>query len=713
MATLQKIRSKGALLIIVVGLALFAFIAGDAWKVMQPHQSQDVGEVNGKALSAHEYQTLLEEYTEVIKFSNGLTALSDEQNNQLKDEVWRTYVNNKLIENEAKKLGLTVSKAEVQAIIDAGVHPILQSTPFVNPQTGAFDKDMLKMFLVEYSKMDRQNIPAQYYEYYESMNKFWAFVEKALIQNRLAEKYQNLVAKAISSNPIEARAAFDARTKQMDLRLAAIPYSSIPDSTIQVKMSEVKELYNKRKEMYRQYAETRDVKYIDVQITASTEDKAALQNEMLEYAEQMKVLGAEELAPFVRSSGSEYPYVDLPYTRQAYPVDVAARLDSVSVGEVYGPYFNANDNTLNLFKKITKTVAADSIEFRQIQVYKEDMLATKTLADSIYDALKGGAKFEALAEIYGQPGTANWISSASYENAQLGSEDLKYLTAITELGVNGMANVSLGSANVILQVTNKKVMKEKYKVAVVKRTVDFSSETYNRMYNDFSQFVAANPTLDQMLANAEDAGYTILPKNELSTADHGIAGLKGTKEALRWAFDAKAGEVSGLYECGDNDRLLVVALDKVHKEGYRSVESVQTQLRSEVVRNKKAEMIKANLKTANLTSFDQFKAMENAVSDTIKHVSFSAPAFVSVLYSSEPLVGAFASVASLNKLSDPVQGNAGVMVMQVYAKEDQEVEYDAEAEEDNLANMHERMLNRFIGDLYQKANVKDNRYLYF
>ena len=135
MATLQNIRSKGPLLVIVIGLALFAFIAGDAWKVLQPHQSHDVGEVNGDALSAQDYQALVEEYTDIIKFSSGTTSLSDDQTNQVKDEVWRTYVNNKLLENEAKKLGLTVSKAEIQAIIDAGVHPLLQQTPFRNPQS--------------------------------------------------------------------------------------------------------------------------------------------------------------------------------------------------------------------------------------------------------------------------------------------------------------------------------------------------------------------------------------------------------------------------------------------------------------------------------------------------------------------------------------------------------------------------------------------------
>ncbi|MCD7898448.1 MAG: SurA N-terminal domain-containing protein [Bacteroides sp.] len=708
MATLQNIRSKGPLLIIVIGLALFAFIAGDAWKVVQPHQSQDVGEVNGKAISAQEYQAVLEEYTEVIKFSNGLTSLTDEQTNQLKDEVWRRLVENRLIEAEAEKLGLTVTKQEIQAVINAGVHPMLQSTPFQNPQTGRFDQDMLKMFLAEYAKMDPTQIP----DYYRMMAKFWSFVEKSLVQSRLAEKYQSLVMGSVASNPVEARMAFDGRVNQMDLLLAAVPYTSVPDSTISVKNSEIKELYNKRKEQYRQYAETRDIKYIDVQITASEEDRAALQNEVMEYAGQLEGMTSDYTA-FIRSTGSEYPYVDLYYSKEAYPSDIVARLDSVAIGEVYGPYTNAADNTLNVFKKLARTTAADSIQFRQIQVYEQDITRTREVADSIYTALRNGADFEDLASRYGQPGTSNWITSANYENSPLDSDNLKYISSITSLGVNEMANVQIGVANVILQVTSKRAMKDKYKVAVVKRKINFSNETYNKAYNDFSQFVAANSSLEDIEKNAEDAGYRLLERSELNSSEHVIGGVRGSKEALRWAFTAKPGDVSGLFEAGDNDRLLVVGLSKINKEGYRPIEQVQYQLRAEVVKDKKAEKIMADMKNVNASSLDSYKAMPEAVSDTIKMVTFAAPAYISVLRSSEPLVGAYASVAPMNQVSTPIKGTAGVMVMQVYNKEQTNDEYVEDTEKANLENMHQRMLGRFITDLYQKANVKDTRYLFF
>ncbi len=709
MATLQKIRSKGPLLVIVIGLALFAFVAGDAWKILQPHQSHDVGEVNGDALSAQEYQALVEEYTEVIKFSRGMTSLSDEQTNQVKDEVWRSYVNNKILEKEAAQLGLEVSDAEIQSIINSGTNPMLMQTPFRNPQTGAFDKDMLNKFLVEYSKMDVKTMPAQYVEYYTSLYKFWSFLQKSLKQNRLAEKYQALVSKALFSNPVEAQFTFDGRVNQADLLIASIPYSSVADSTIVVKESELKDLYNKKKEQFKQYVETRNIKYIDVQVTASPEDKAALEKEMLEYTEQMGAV-ATDYASFIRSTGSEYPYTDLYYSKTAFPNDVVARMDSTAIGEVYGPYYNVADNTFNSFKVLSKTNAADSVEYRQIQVMAETADQTKALADSIYNALKGGAAFADLAKKYGQTGEASWISSANYENAQLDAENVKFISAINNLGVNELSNVSLGQGNIILQVLAKKAVKDKYKVAVIKRTIDFSKDTYNRAYNEFSQFIAANPTLEKVEANAEESGYKVLDRADLSSSEHYIAGIRGTKDALKWVFEAKAGDVSGLYECGENDRMMMVALSGINKEGYRSISQVQAQLRAEIAKDKKAEKIMADLKGL---SFDQVKALQNATSDSVKHVTFAAPAYIPSLRSSEPLVGAFASVAEVNKQSAPIKGNAGVFVLQVYGKDKLDETFDAKTEEAAQQTMHARFASRLMNDLYLKANVKDTRYLFF
>jgi len=190
MAAIGKIRSWGPTLVIVIGLALFAFIAEEAFRSCEAtknQQRQQVGEVLGEKINVQEFQELVDEYQQVIKMTQGRDNLTEDELNNVKDQVWQTYVNNIIISKEAEKLGLTVTDTEMQNMLREGTNPMLMQTPFVNQQTGRFDVNMLTKFLAEYKQS--ANNP-QVAEQYKALYDYWQFIEKNLRQQTLAQKYR-------------------------------------------------------------------------------------------------------------------------------------------------------------------------------------------------------------------------------------------------------------------------------------------------------------------------------------------------------------------------------------------------------------------------------------------------------------------------------------------------------------------------------------------
>ena len=716
MATLQKIRSKGPLLMIVVGLALFAFIAEEFFRSMQSasaESKQRVGEIYGESLSYQDFQAMVDEYTEVVKLTRGANSLDSEEMTQIRDHVWNTYVQNKLIEHEAEKLGLTVTDAEVQEIINKGQSQYLMQTPFRNEQTGAFDVNMLKKFLADYDNMKKNpsQMPADYIQYYESLFKMWQFIEKSIKQEALVNKYQSLLAHTVISNPVSAKMNFEGRVNESDVLLASVPFTTIADSTIKVEDADLKAKYEEMKENFKQISESRDFKYISVRVRASEKDKADLKKEMDEVSKQLVEGG--NIAKIVREGGSLVNYSEIPVGKAALPGDIAMQLDTMTLNKVVGPYYNPGDQIYNVVKLMDRVSAPDSIQYRQIQIAGADEATNTKTADSIMTALNNGTPFDSIAKKYGQTGEKIWITSRNYEGATMGADDLKYIKAIRNGNVNELQNLKISQANIILQVTDRRAMDTKYDVAIVKCPVIFSNETYSKAYNDFSQFLAANPTLEAMEANAAKAGYQLLTQKDMFSNQHTVAGISNTSEALRWLFneDTEVNSVSKMYECGNNDNMLVVALTAVNPVGYRSMESVKDILTREVIKDKKAKQISE--KMASWKSVNDARQMTGAVVDTVKHITFNSPVFVSATGSNEPAINGAVDKTNKGQFKSGVKGMAGVYAFQVLNKTKGQEKMDAKAEENMLNSKNMRGMGQFIMDLYNKAEVMDHRYLFF
>lgn len=719
MTALGKIRSKGILLIIIIGLGLFAFIAEEAFRScngIKGQNSQQIGEVLGEKIYVQDFQKLLEEYQDAMKLTMRTDNLSEDQLNQLKDQVWQQLVSERVMKEDCKKLGLTVTEDELQNVLNDGTNQLLTQTPFVNQQTGRFDVSILKQFIDAYRKAEASNNSQQLDQMRPAYN-YWLFVEKNLRTQLLAQKYQSLLANCVLSNKVEAKMAFNEENEEAQIQLASIAYNTIKDADIKVTDEELKSKYEELKPAFRQQQETRDVKMVDVQVKASATDRGQLQKDMAGYQKQLAA--AADPTQVVSKSGSMIQYIGLPVSGKAfqqYP-DIASKIDSMAVGTT-GVVENTKDNTYNIVRILSRTELPDSVEFRQIQVGGKTLEAARASADSIQKALAAGGDFQAIAKRYGQDSTTTWFTGAMYEQASTMSQDNRaYIEALLNGAVGSTQNIELTQGNVVIQVLNRKAMKSKAVAAVIKKEIRFSDNTYSKAYNRFSQFVTqSQASLADLQKHATKFGYTVQDLNDFATSSHtvGNVGGSGIRDAIKWIFEAKEGQVSQLFEAGkENDHLLVLCMTKIHPQGYRPWDDAQVKeiLKREVIRDKKAEMIMAKLKGVNSIAAAQAKG---AKVSTVNQITFAAPAFIQATGAAEPaLSGAVAATAQGKFCSAPVKGNAGVYVFQVVKKQMRPAKYNEEQQIQMCRQRAMQYMGNFMQDLVFGAGVVDNRYLFF
>ena len=715
MAAIGKIRSWGPALVGILALGLIGFIAQDGFSTCRGRAQMDssiAGSIDGDKIDIQEYQTLVGEYQELLKFL-GQGNFDEEQLNSLRDEVWNTCVLNKMVEKEAKELGLTVTDDEVVKVLQEGTHPAIMQNPLlsrlVDPQTRTLDINKVNMYRENMKAQAQTNVQAA--EEYEAFNRSWALAEKMLAQNLLTNKYQMLLAGCVLSNPVSAKAAFDNQNIESQALVASMPYSQINDNDVEVSESDLKAKYEELKEGFKNYQDTRDIKFVSVQVAASQKDRDELMKVMNKaYADlQGDSIAVTEV---IRTSQSNVSYLGLPVSRAALPTDLADSITKMSVGQVTAP-FESRDNTFNVVKFLGKTNVADSIEFRFISLMGLNGAAAS--ADSIVKAVNAGAPFDSIAKNYGQRAEKTWMRSTDFEQAStLSADDKQYFNTLLNAPVNEVKNLTLSQGNLVVQVTERRGSVEKYDVAIVKRTIDFSNETYNEAYNKFSQFVSESQDLAGLQEKAAEYGYTVLDRTIRNT-DHTIANIRSTHDALKWVFsEAEENQISQIYDrCGDNDRLLVVGLSKVNPKGYESMASVEETLKQEVLIDKKYAKLAEKL--ANVKSIADAKA-QGARVDTVSHITFASPAYVPGSMSPEvALSGAVAGTEKGAVSKAPVKGRSGAYFFQVLDRAARAgVQFNAAQQQQMLSQQGMQQTVRMaMQELYNNLEIKDNRYIFF
>ena len=715
MAAIGKIRSWGPGLVVILGLGLVGFIAQDGFSTCKGQAQVDsstAGVIDGEKIEIQEFQSLVGEYQEFAKLQ-GQDNLNEDQLNSLRDYVWNECVNNKLVEEQAAKLGLTVTDEEVVNVLKEGTHPAISETPllsqFVNPQTRAFDANQVAAYR-EYLKQQSQS-NAQAAEQAVLFERCWPVAERILAQKILEMKYQTLLAGCVMSNPVSAKAAFDNQNIESEVIMASMPYTSINDNEIEVTDADLKAKYDEMKEQFKTRADLAEIKYVVCQVTASKKDRDALMEVMQKASKALKSDSAS-VSDVVREAQSQVAYLGLPLSKNALPSDLADSISKMGAGQVTAP-FESRDNTFNVVKLFSKENVADSIEFRMISLM--GMQSAKATADSIMKSISAGVAFDSIAKKYNQRGEKTWMTSNEYESAPTLTADNKAIyTALLKAPVNEVKDLELSQGHIILQITQRKGNVEKFNVAIVKRAIDFSNETYNETYNKFSQFVSESQDIEGLQAKCADYGYVVMD-GQVTNADHTIANIRSSHDAIKWLFtEAEEGHISKVFDrCGDNDRLMVVGLSKLTPKGYAAQSTVEATLKQEVLRDKK--FAKLSEKLAGVKSVAEAQT-KGARLDSISHITFRAPVYVPSIVIPEPaLSGAVAGTEKGAFSKHVVKGQAGAYVFQVINRTQREgVTFNEKVSE---AALRQSALQQTVGmamqELRDKVEIKDNRYIFF
>lgn len=711
MATLEKIRNKAGLLVTAIGVALFAFIIGDLFSGGQTfwRQAQDkVVSINGEKITTATFQRNVEDLSEVYKLQSGQNSLPAEAQLQINNQVYENLINETLVAEEAAKIGMTVSKEELADLVSGDhISPMLQQMPFFrNPQTGAFDKSLLLNFLNAVVSVEAGEQGAAASQELQQARKFWLFWEKNIKKQRLEDKYNALLAKAIMPNSLDVKAQYEGGKTSVDFTYAMQALSSIPDSAVTVSSAEIKDLYNKQKETRFKQGETRAVKYFALDIVPSEEDYKNAEEDINKAREEFATTTA--IADFVNMN-SEVPYVDAFVALNSMPADEKQFVESAAVNDVYGPYLE--NNTYKMYRVIAKTTAPDEVKARCIMLplQGQNEADVVKLADSLMTELKKGADFATLAQEF----------SADRNSAANGG-DLGWFTevaAVRGLGVefkNAFFSVkpkeffTVRNANVMLvaQVTETKDPVAKAKVAEYAINVTPSSRTFQKLYADVNQFVANNNKVDLIEKNAASNGFNLLSNNHLTTTDVNLGTIQNARQAIRWAFHNDPGTISEVFEI--DNKFVVVAVTGETPAGYTPLAQAEPVLRYELLGQKKAEKIIANLKAKGVNTLDGYAAAMDSRIDTAKFVTFNTNRITGI--GNEPVLSGSAPYVKENTLTGPLAGKNGVYVYSVYNRAENQAPFNAEVEKQTLENNWTyRLMYQSLQVLRNHADIEDFR----
>lgn len=665
MATLQKIRNHGVLLLVIVGVAMLAFIMGDfinSGSSFFNRGRENVGEIAGHKVHYTEYESAKDQLTEVYKIESGRTDIDEDLSVQIRNQVWQMMLMDYTLREQADKIGMDVTNEELSNLcIGENPHQLIRQRRAFYDETGSFNRFALINFL---NSINQEAADAEQAANLKQARTYWLYWEKAVRLTYMQEKYTDLISKLVGANDLDAKYAYDARQTTVDVQYVEQSYFAVPDSVVTVTNGDLKKLYAQHKEEYKQ-TPNRSIEYVSFAITPSEEDFADVERVMQSLEQDFRTRKDVENVVNANSDilydGRDYSIDDIPAEYKEFAFGKNAKKDDCT-GITFA------DNTFSIARIMDCGYnKSDSVQLRLL---------------------------------------ANGEGSEDVELGWFRANEIQKDVAVPAFnGKKGETfTVASGMGEQTFKIVDKSVPTPKVKLAILTRTVGASSKTYSILYNKAKQFIVNNGTEDKFRSAAAEQGLTIMPAYALSENADKVADLKNSRPIVRWAFEAKEGQVSDVFECGN--QFVVAMLTETHDGEYRTLEDVRAELVMEATNNKKAAYIMAQWN--GVTTLSEAAKVFDTEIKTAEGVSLASYRFGAA--GIEPSVIGHALAMADNTTSQAIKGNMGVYMLQIREKQTATGEFNAAQEIQQLdMRVSYSIPYQAITLIESKAKVEDNR----
>lgn len=703
MAAIGNIRKHYGLLVVIVGIALLAFVLGDLFKSTNSRQENNVAIVDGEKISYQDYSNLVNMNLENVKAQNG-GSLSTEDNYSVHANTLEQMIRDIIMKNEYKDLGLTVSSDELydQFLGENPNQYVVQS--FTNPD-GSFNRELVTTYIRDFQTLNPE------------LKSNWLNFERAIKEDRLNTKYETLLKKGFYLPNKLAERIYADKNDKTSAEVYAVRYNTVADSTVVVDEADNKAFYNNNKNKYQTEA-TRSIDYVVFEITPSQADvdysKKYVSDLIKDFAE------IENAANFVNAN-SDLTYDSTWKSRK----DVPAELEQVifdqnnGIGFVYGPY--ENEGYYNIAKIVDMENRSDSLMASHILVSYANALRSdatrtkeeaKTLADSILNVVKkDNSKLETLAKDFSDD------PSAQTNNGDLGwfTDGMMVYTfnefvQDNEVGTIGMVETPFGYH--IIKVTDRNEATPKARLAVVAHEITPSTATYQNIFAEANKFVTENTTAEAFNKAIEEQGLNKRTYPSLKKNTNFITGINNPRQIVRWAFDenTKVGDMSTIF---DLDNMYVVAvLTKSVEEGFTPYEDIADRYQFVIKKEKKGAMLAEQAKTYGT---DYQKMIDNMKGEktTVDNVTFEGRGFGNFGVE-DKVIGTVIGMKE-GEVSEPIVGGNGLFVVKVTKETPAATttDYSSIVREYRTRYNNQILNNSAYSALKDNVKIEDNSILFY